>query len=268
MKKIFSFLLLALPLTLGGCIMYNGIPQKGDDPTPSPKPGPDGPDGPDVPVVTNVTTYLVLSPVGLYKNAKGTNIESKFIENAVEFVAEPGTDLPGKEDVTSTTQGVDFVSWLCYEGTGAPVEYTKVPDKSGKILYASFETNGEIPEAEGDTEDSYVFTLNTQLENGEGNWQVDDVAIFAYVWKEGVDGYNDSIKLSKASDSHYTFELSKDEEYDHVLFARMPAGSEELEWGSVYNQTVNLAIDFNYREAQIISWDKGEDGKSEVRWVR
>ena len=267
MKKLFAFLLLAFPLTLGGCIYYNGIPQKKDGPTPTPTPTPD-PDNPDDPTVKDVTTYLVLSPVGLYKNQKGTNIASKFIENAVKYVAKPGTDLPGKEDVTCTTSGVDFVSWLCYEGTGAPVEYTKVPNESGKILYASFETTGETPEGDGDTEDTYVFNLNTKLENGDGNWQNDDAVIFAYLWDSTNDLYNESIKLERVSDSYYSFEFDKEESYDHVLFVRMPAGSSEMNWDTKWNQTIDLQIDFSYREAQIISWESSEEGKCDVRWMR
>ncbi len=89
-------------------------------------------------VLVEVDTYLVLSPVGLYKGNKGENFADLHLENAVKFHALPGTDLPGSDDVT-TTSGATFKEWVAYEGEGAPTVYTKVPNKKNSILYAMFE---------------------------------------------------------------------------------------------------------------------------------
>lgn len=88
----------------------------------------------------NVTTYLVLSRVGTYSGTEQVkSIPSLYLENAIEYVAKPGSALPGKDKVgTISSSDGKFVSWVAYEGTGAPTKYTTVPEKSGKILYAFF----------------------------------------------------------------------------------------------------------------------------------
>ncbi len=150
-------LILSLPifaLILSGCVMYNGKPNEEDndnnssdsnntdgDSTKGDTSGGDtsGGDtsGGDTPT-GEVTTYLVLGEYGLYKGNKGNNVESLFLENTISYVANVGSVLPTKDDVTSTTSGSTFVSWCSYEGNGSLVNYTTVPAINGKILYASF----------------------------------------------------------------------------------------------------------------------------------
>ena len=146
MKKsvIYLFTLPIMMTMLSGCVMNNGLPWPEDvssddntivvpdddgEGTPTPTPTPSGPE---------LTTYLVLGPTGRYKGEAGSNFESVFVENAIEFKAQAGTALPTKEDVTSTTTGSVFAGWLSYEFTGAPVTYTTVPTADKTILYASF----------------------------------------------------------------------------------------------------------------------------------
>ena len=117
-------------------IMGNG----GDGGAKAPEQDPDNPNNPNKPENNvPVDTYLVLSSVGLYKGEKGKSIEEKMLENAVIYNALPGSDLPGKDDITTidASKG-EFDGWVCYEGTGFPTVYTKVPNAAGMILYATF----------------------------------------------------------------------------------------------------------------------------------
>ena len=84
-------------------------------------------------------TYLVLSKVGQYE---GATVKEKddtlFLENFVEFKADAGAALPGKDAITASS-GAKFAGWVSYEGTGALTFYDKVPEENNKILYAYFD---------------------------------------------------------------------------------------------------------------------------------
>jgi len=279
MKKFKSALfLLMFPALLCGCVKYNGLSKDGSIPGGGGSQGGDdegggsgggggggegGGGGGEV-TPTNVTVYLALTSIGLYQGAKGNNIEAKFLENAIEYTALSGSELPGSDVVTSSNKSAVFVSWFCYEGKGAPTVYTKVPSESGKILYANFTATDEKPDIDGDDDESYVYTLNTQVENGDGNWNVDNAIFYAYMFNNESD--STTVLLSKVSDSYYSFSVSKDHTYKTVVFVRMAAGS-SFSWDSKWNQTHDLDFDSSYREAQITSWDVGEN-KSGVKWVR
>jgi len=86
-----------------------------------------------------VSTYLVLSSIGRYQGQAGQNVSGLFLENAVKYDAPVGSDLPGRDKVTTieSSQGV-FASWVRYDGLGAPTKYSKVPKENGAILYANF----------------------------------------------------------------------------------------------------------------------------------
>lgn len=87
----------------------------------------------------NVSTYLVLSSVGLYEGNKGQDYADLYIENAIRFDAPVGTALPGKDKVTSIASSIGvFSSWVRYDGEGAPSKYSEVPNEKGAILYANF----------------------------------------------------------------------------------------------------------------------------------
>lgn len=88
-----------------------------------------------------VTTYLVLTKVGLYEGNPGETVEDKFLENTITYVAEAGSTLPGSDKITSTS-GATFDGWVSYEGTGALTKHTVVPSKNNSILYAYF-TGGD-----------------------------------------------------------------------------------------------------------------------------
>lgn len=104
-----------------------------------------------------VDTYLVLGTIGLYKGQPGQSFGSPFfLENAIKFTAEAGSDLPGQEDVTtiSTSTGV-FESWVLYEaGMGALTKVTKVPMYKNAILYAYYSDSGEAEQESEEVEET------------------------------------------------------------------------------------------------------------------
>ncbi len=91
-----------------------------------------------------VSTYLVLSPIGLYQDQEGQDYPQLFLENTIKFDAAVGSDLPDASKVSTiaSSQG-RFSSWVRYDGLGAPTKYDKVPNENGAILYANF-TNSDI----------------------------------------------------------------------------------------------------------------------------
>ena len=156
MKKKVLFLLVPMLLVgLTGCVKYNGQPKSSSkekivpsssEPInnsiePSTPPAPHGAgEGETVPPdVTSVKVYLVFGENGLYEgSAVNDKVADKFLEHTKEITAAVGSDLPGKDKVTSSVSGSTFVAWTAYNNDGKLTEYTKVPNVDGKILYASF----------------------------------------------------------------------------------------------------------------------------------
>ncbi len=94
-------------------------------------------DEPELPEGTAITVYLVLSKIGLYEGQAGENIEAYHIENAIAYDTKVGDALPGADKITSTS-GATFVSWVKYDGNGAPTKYEKAPNKNHQILYVNW----------------------------------------------------------------------------------------------------------------------------------
>ena len=99
---------------------------------------PDNPDPSDPVEGDKVDTYLVIGENGRYEGKKGEDFASLFLEHAVKYEAEVGTDLPGADKVTTIVDNSTFQYWQAYDGGGALTKYTKVPNARGKILYACF----------------------------------------------------------------------------------------------------------------------------------
>ena len=154
-KKVLFLLVPMLLLGLVGCVKYNGQPKSSSkekvtpssaEPVnysiePSTPPAPHGAgEGETVPPdVTSVKVYLVFGENGLYQGQPvATNNADLFLEHVKEITAAVGSDLPGKDVVTSSVEGSTFVAWTAYNNDGKLTEYTKVPNVDGKILYASF----------------------------------------------------------------------------------------------------------------------------------
>lgn len=226
--------------------------------------------GAQMPVITgDVTIYLVLSSVGLYKGAKGTTHSEANVEYAVKYIQPVGTELPGANDVTHLYGSADFSGWVAYEGTGAPIVYTKVPAVNNKILYAQFTANGTAPvtptpDDPGTPETTRDITLQTTF--GENNWSVDGALIYAYCWGGGAD----RVYLGTETDANRTaFTFSIGTEWTSIIFTRVnPSGTfSTSNWSSVWTQTEDLTIDSTKSTAKITSWDGGNGGNSGVSWV-
>ncbi len=262
-KKILLLLPLA-SLILSGCVMYNGkdpnastddsqstdtttdstTSEDNSNSSSSSSGGGETPDTPDTPNVPtgDVTTYLVLGEYGLYQGKKGSDIESLFLENTITLTTSVGNDLPGKEDVTSTSNST-FKYWQAYEGGGAPVVYNSVPAEDGKILYAVFE-NGDgsssVTPAPDDglpksgyglyfTDKSYIVGTLQDKKDEQGRTQYliknytfkKDAKFTIYDfgnqkgWVENLDGY--SFGGSSASSTYWQKYLSKSTSFYTVL---------------------------------------------------
>ena len=162
MKKKVLFLLIPLLLTgLSGCVKYNGQPKSSSkekitpssaepvnytiEPETPPAPHGAGETGDPVDSNASVKVYLVFGVNGkLDGNAVNDSVKIEeenhrlFLEHAKEITATVGSDLPGKDRVTSSVSQSTFVAWTAYNNDGKLTEYTKVPAVDGKVLYASF----------------------------------------------------------------------------------------------------------------------------------
>ena len=156
-KKLLLLLIPLLACGLSSCVMYNGQPKsssKSATPTPSssvpsenssvtpPNPAPheteeDSTEG------EKITVYLVFGQYGKYEGELVTSKEeSLFLEHVKKMEnMTVGSDLPGKDKVTSAVEGSIFQSWVMYKNDGKLTEYTKVPAIKNAILYASFATD-------------------------------------------------------------------------------------------------------------------------------
>ncbi len=156
MKKKFFLLTALLAIGLSSCVLYNGQGKPGGskekvtpssaqpvnysiEPSTPPAPHGGGESGSEVPPESSVKVYLVFGENGLYNGQPvATNNADLFLEHVKEITAAVGSDLPGKDVVTSSVEGSTFVAWTAYNNDGKLTEYTKVPNVDGKILYASF----------------------------------------------------------------------------------------------------------------------------------
>ena len=230
--------------------------------TPTPPPGPK----------EQITTYLVLSSVGLYEGKQGNKINDMNIENAIAFVAYPGEALPGKDKVTHAYGSADFDGWLCYEGKGAPTVYSVVPEVANMILYASFKDNGNTPTPPPDPTPipipgetvSYYLRTNFMSNNQENYWDCDGAKIFVWVWSDSLAGT--SYPMSKQSDNLYKVDLPKGS-YTNIIFVRCPADAVAFSWSYIWNQTVDFYFVDGKSTAQITSWGPGSNAQCTVEWV-
>ena len=221
-----------------------------------------------------VTTYLVLSSVGLYKGNEGISVTEKNLENTIVFIAKPGDPLPTKEDVTHIYGSAELKNWYCYEGKGAPTEYTTVPSENGKILYANFVSNGQnpvdptpgpgpnppTPPTPGETETYYLLTNFT---DGSGNWNVSSPKFYAYVFK---DANSRAYLMNQDNESKYSVDIPTNT-YDYIIFVRCNSSATTFDWSYKWNQTQDLAFKNGKHTAQIVNWDGGAKGESVATWV-
>lgn len=151
MKKKLTFLLIPLlAVGLSSCVMYNGQAKSGQSKTPSSSASPDASVIPPNPTPheipddsqegTKITVYLVFGQYGLYEGQAVNDKEDALFLEHVKKMADMtvGSDLPGKDKVTSSVSGSEFKAWVMYKNDGKLTEYTKVPAINNAVLYASF----------------------------------------------------------------------------------------------------------------------------------
>ena len=154
MKKKLAFLIPLLAVGLSSCVLYNGQgkPGKSSSQAPASTSQPSGnssvtppdPSPHDIPDDSSegqqITVYLVFGQYGKYEGELvNTNEESLFLEHVKKVEnAVVGSDLPGKDKVTSSVSGSEFKTWVMYKNDGKLTEYTKVPAIDNAILYATF----------------------------------------------------------------------------------------------------------------------------------
>mgnify|MGYP003292909984 CR=1 FL=1 len=224
---------------------------------------------------SEVTVYLVLTSVGLYKGAVGLSYADLNLENAIVFKGLSGTALPGEADVTHATNAkAHFENWLCYEGKGAPTVYTTVPYENNKILYANFVADGYSPvpgPTPGPTPTPVglkTFNLRTNFQDGSGDWHnEDDPKFFVWAWSDTNRGQ--PYDTNYVSESYYSFEIP--ENTTGMLFVRVSNTVTTFDWNTVtvWNQTHDLNVEAGKTCAQITCWHMGggESGPSGVIWV-
>lgn len=112
------------------------------------------------------TIYLNLTRIGLFEGEKGTRIESRKLENAVEFSAPVGSTLPGPDKITSTS-GASFIGWVVPNDIGGLQKLTSVPSVAGLILQAHFANDDAISETtSGNSSSNEISTTEGQLQPG------------------------------------------------------------------------------------------------------
>ena len=193
----------------------------------------------------SVTTYLVLSAVGQYSGPAKVEakLPEKFLENVIVFEAEAGSALPGKDQI-SATSGAEFLSWVCYEGLGAPSVYEKVPEESGKILYAYFEggdAGSVTPVEPGEDMTITVTDAPTWITN-------DGCVIFAWAWNAQGNGAWYSCTYG-AGEKPTSFSFTVPGNSTGCLLARCAANTVTPDWnqktdgpGKVYNKTGDITF--------------------------
>ena len=200
---------------------------------------------------TNHHVYLMLSKYGTITAAgapvKG-EVSEKFYENTVVWEAEAGTNLPGKEFVTSSVSGATFRGWAYYDEDNDnvwPDYYTTVPTTNGLALKAIFDGTSAGGGSGGGSGSDVTNITWTAIDMP--TWVRDDgCVIFAWAWQNGAEGQ--WYELTYTSDTSATFEAPSD--LAGMLLARCAPGTTTPDWdaasdgpGKVYNKTNDVTVE-------------------------
>ena len=198
-------------------------------------------------------------------------IGAKFLENAIAFVALPGSALPGADKVTHSYGSATFSRWLCYEGGGAPTVYATVPYATEKILYAEFVPNGQDPVDPDPIDDPVTpdleyttYYLNTAFQDGSGDWDVYGAQnMWVHVWNSSD---NRDYKMVWDHDRIWKVDILKNT-YTKIIFCRVDPDATVFSWDKVYNQTPDTDFVAGKTMAQIVNWGAGPGALCPVVWV-
>ena len=224
MKKTKLFVLVSLlAIGLSSCVMYNGQGKPGAskekvtpssvepvnysiEPVTPPEPHGAGESGDPVDENASVKVYLVFGENGLYEGSPvNDKVAEKFLEHTKEITAKVGSDLPGKDKVTSSVSGSAFVAWTAYNNDGKLTEYTKVAAVDGKILYASFtggkggsHSGGDSGGGETPQPEEYPGSTKGTLPTEGYGLKFADGTYMAAVYTDSFEGFNQYL-ISKRS---------------------------------------------------------------------
>ena len=207
------------------------------------------------------STYLLLSPFGSITTTgapvKG-KINEKFYENAVEWLAEPGTPLPGADEVATSVTGASFRGWAYYDEDNEnvfPDYYESVPVKNGLALKAIFDGTVSGGGGGGGGGGSTPATTITFTITQFADWVPNDGAtVFVWSWGGGsAGGAWSQVTLSYQGENlayhnvSGTFEAPSD--ITGFNIARCSSGTTLPNWtavgdsaGRVYNKTANVDV--------------------------
>ena len=208
-------------------------------------------------------TYLMMSKYGRVDGQAGVDVESKFLENCIIYLSEPGAELPAKETVSSTVNNATFRGWFQYNSNVYPEELTVVPQNSGECVYAIFDgPTGGGGSSQGGGGSTTTGQIVTYTVNQLPTWVTDDgCIIFAWYW--GGDAGNGAwVKLNYTSTTSATFEAP-----DNITgfnMARCVAGTVTPNWenrdasnndpGRIYNKTGDVTVQSGYYMYDSPSW--------------
>ena len=220
------------------------------------------------------TTYLLLSPFGSLDidgaPVKG-EVSELFYENTVVWKAEPGTNLPNKDEVKSSVSGATFRGWAYYDEDNDnvfPDYYDKVPIKSGLALKAIFDgTSGGGGGGGGSEPASDVTYTITQFEDWVPN---DGATVFVWSWGGGSgNGAWTQVTLSYQGETHAYHNVSGTFTAPNNItgfnIARCSAGTTLPNWtatgdsaGRVYNKTGDVMTSYgvySYSAPQFVQYE-------------
>lgn len=210
------------------------------------------------------TTYLMLSPYGSL-NIDGAPVKGEvselFFENTVVWKAEPGTNLPTKEEVEHEYNAT-FRGWAYYDEDNDnvfPDYYDKVPVKEGLALKAIFDGTSGGGGGGGGGGSTPATTVEFTITDF-ANWVPNDgAAVFVWSWGGGSgNGAWTQVTLSYLGENNDFHNVSgkfnAPSDITGFNIARCSAGTTLPDWtatgnasGRVYNKTEDVMVSSGVR---------------------
>lgn len=198
---------------------------------------------PPDPVIPTNEVYLVLGENGLYEGKKGEDFEKPhWIANAIKYEGLVGSELPGKDKISSTIKDVVFDCWMRgEEDVGSPVVYKEMPEEKNVILYASY-IKGDNPNPDPDPGPDpgpepeggiTVYFSNNKF------WET----VYCYAWEgDGTVRNNDwpGLEMEYVTENGYGEKIYKmyiDAKYNNIIFTNNIEKTVDISLKGVNNNT-------------------------------